>query len=367
MDKIDVNQKEWIKQELFRIKQYWDKEVTAKVAQEFEKLKQDCDWVYKGLIPLNEDHISYNARDNTERLQNEWKNITNSVQSNENSISNVRDFITKLWSAHVGDIENVYRLSNNIIDLYANGEIDSDNPLSNNLKHFLTDQDDVNILKQGDITDPNLVETILADQIEAFNLIKDYGSFYCNNNINDTNNNKDTSMAMEFNLNEELILSAHGMMTKNCRWVDQCVIPSGEYKIFANSLRTHLGYINVFCAPDQVANEVNKLFDTLNEAILSVRKDGVQYDPIYLAAWLHANFANIHPFSDGNGRITRLIVSALLLKYDLPPFVVTQFDKIQYFDALGEAQTSEEGIEELMEFIEDRIEYVCEQVKQKLP
>jgi len=42
---------------------------------------------------------------------------------------------------------------------------------------------------------------------------------------------------------------------------------------------------------------------------------------IDLCAWAHAEWARIHPFSNGNGRTARLWANALFMRYGLPPVV----------------------------------------------
>ena len=48
----------------------------------------------------------------------------------------------------------------------------------------------------------------------------------------------------------------------------------------------------------------------------------------------HEGLVTIHPFSDGNGRTSRLLMNLLLLKNGFPPVVVRPEDRPAYFDAL---------------------------------
>jgi len=52
----------------------------------------------------------------------------------------------------------------------------------------------------------------------------------------------------------------------------------------------------------------------LNEELVEAEVTG-QLDPFYLAAKASSVFVNIHPFLDGNGRTSRLILNAILLRY----------------------------------------------------
>jgi hypothetical protein len=45
-------------------------------------------------------------------------------------------------------------------------------------------------------------------------------------------------------------------------------------------------------------------------------------DVIELAAWAHAEWIRIHPFANGNGRTARMWANWILIRYEMPPFVV---------------------------------------------
>ncbi|RPD62640.1 Fic-domain-containing protein [Lentinus tigrinus ALCF2SS1-7] len=56
-----------------------------------------------------------------------------------------------------------------------------------------------------------------------------------------------------------------------------------------------------------------------------------------LAAWIHYNLAIIHPFTDGNGRVIRVIASLPLLKAGFPPINIRHREKPKYLNALNTA------------------------------
>lgn len=55
---------------------------------------------------------------------------------------------------------------------------------------------------------------------------------------------------------------------------------------------------------------------------------------IELAAWTHAEFVKIHPFVDGNGRTSRLIMNYQLMINGFLPVSIAKESRLQYFDAL---------------------------------
>ena len=53
-----------------------------------------------------------------------------------------------------------------------------------------------------------------------------------------------------------------------------------------------------------------------------------------LAFEIHYRFASIHPFADGNGRTSRLLMNYILALVDLPIFYVFKSNRISYIQAL---------------------------------
>ena len=59
--------------------------------------------------------------------------------------------------------------------------------------------------------------------------------------------------------------------------------------------------------------------------------------PVKLAADAHYEFAKIHPFVDGNGRTTRLLMNLLLLQHDYPLTVIPADQRAAYITAMDDA------------------------------
>ena len=57
-----------------------------------------------------------------------------------------------------------------------------------------------------------------------------------------------------------------------------------------------------------------------------------------MAAVVHDQFENIHPFADGNGRVGRLLLNNILIKHNLPPVNISLRNRREYYEALQEYQ-----------------------------
>ncbi|WP_245183576.1 Fic family protein [Lentibacillus salicampi] len=61
--------------------------------------------------------------------------------------------------------------------------------------------------------------------------------------------------------------------------------------------------------------------------------------PITRGAILHAIFVGIHPFIDGNGYVSRLLLNLELMKEGFPPVVIKVENRLTYYKALDKAHT----------------------------
>ena len=79
-------------------------------------------------------------------------------------------------------------------------------------------------------------------------------------------------------------------------------------------------------SPDEVHEEMSELlfelYDIPDEKALTA------------AAYFHAKFENIHPFSDGNGRVGRIVMNYILILHNHPPIIIFEEDRKEYYTAL---------------------------------
>ena len=64
-------------------------------------------------------------------------------------------------------------------------------------------------------------------------------------------------------------------------------------------------------------------------------------NPVELAALVHLKFVTIHPFGDGNGRVSRLMMNHVLYGSGYPMMDVEYGDRMSYYKALERSQTKD--------------------------
>ncbi len=64
--------------------------------------------------------------------------------------------------------------------------------------------------------------------------------------------------------------------------------------------------------------------------------------PVQLAALVHLKLVTIHPFADGNGRITRLMMNFVLYKYGYPMLNIPYERRTGYYNSLERSQTKQD-------------------------
>lgn len=62
-------------------------------------------------------------------------------------------------------------------------------------------------------------------------------------------------------------------------------------------------------------------------------------ESVELAGLIHFRFVSIHPFGDGNGRLSRLLMNYVLIKNNCPPLNIRFIDRNGYYTSLEKSQT----------------------------
>lgn len=106
--------------------------------------------------------------------------------------------------------------------------------------------------------------------------------------------------ARSHRLNEKNLLAAHALATKT-------ILPKparGRYRTTQVFVLSQAGVEYAALEPEFVAEKMSELLSDAKQLLKSTLSTNKTF---YHAALLHLIFAHVHPFSDGNGRIARLL------------------------------------------------------------
>ncbi len=137
-------------------------------------------------------------------------------------------------------------------------------------------------------------------------------------------------------INEELILKLHGILMNAIR-SDAGIWRNHGVRILGTNVPT-ANYLKIPILMADLIRDINR-----------VHKDIIAHISL-----IHSRFEQIHPFADGNGRIGRLLMHAMLLETNLPPAIIKQEKKRLYIAYLNKAQSKGD-----MSLLED---FVCDAV-----
>lgn len=122
----------------------------------------------------------------------------------------------------------------------------------------------------------------------------------------------------------------------------------GAYKKMPNHVKTPTGETHYYATPEETPAKMEELMTWLRG-----HQEKKDLHPVIVAAIFHYRFVAIHPFDDGNGRMSRLLMNLLLLQDGYPPVIIKQQDRNAYYAALRQADAGE--LQPFVEFIGENL------------
>jgi Fic family protein len=150
------------------------------------------------------------------------------------------------------------------------------------------------------------------------------------NDYNEAINSKDCYEFMKDykgEFNQKFLLKIHKLLTKNTN----CKI--------VGSYRNHDVRIS---GSDWVPLSHKKLKEEMSKIFQWYYFSKKRLHPVELGAILHNKLVRLHPFSDGNGRTSRVVMNWILIKNKFPMFYVELKDKINYYEAIEEGDKGDD-------------------------
>jgi len=143
------------------------------------------------------------------------------------------------------------------------------------------------------------------------------------------------------------------LMKSPDQWSDSIHYDPGKYKILENVTTRSSGKIHHYKQPTEVSAAISDLIKDTNHRLSVLIPNGIDDHILKIVTDFHFQFLNnIHPFGDGNGRIARIIMNIILLKYKYPPIFIKPINKLDYMNSF-EAEENSPG--SMLSFMADRL------------
>lgn len=143
------------------------------------------------------------------------------------------------------------------------------------------------------------------------------------------------------------------LMKSPDQWSDSTHYDPGKYKILENVTTRSSGKIHHYKQPTEVSAAISDLIKDTNYRLSVLIPNGIDDHILKIVTDFHFQFLNnIHPFGDGNGRIARIIMNIILLKYKYPPIFIKPINKLDYMNSF-EAEENSPG--SMLSFMADRL------------
>ena len=134
------------------------------------------------------------------------------------------------------------------------------------------------------------------------------------------------------NIEEKDLLSLHKLLTQRLLSISE----SGVYKSKPNAVFQGTRIIYKPPPPEAAHILTRGLLHWLNS-----REARIEH-AVIVAAITHHRLVSIHPFTDGNGRIARVITNFILHKYKYPLIIIDYKNRRSYYKALKKADSKGE-------------------------
>ena len=133
-------------------------------------------------------------------------------------------------------------------------------------------------------------------------------------------------------LDSELLISFHRQIFADIRdHAGRCRGPDfgSEHVYFGPRTSEHRNHV-----PEALSDVFTEARRSLTSFEQNPNHPDFERAALHLAAWVHARVIQIHPFEDGNGRASRALMSAILVRVGLRPIPI-EAPKQEYLAALN--------------------------------
>lgn len=168
----------------------------------------------------------------------------------------------------------------------------------------------------------------------------------------------------EWRIDEELVKKLHEMTVVKILSPEKCGVYRTTQVVVKNSLTGQV----TFTPPPAVAVpvQIKELIAFINQT----KPDDLH--PVLKAAIVHYELARIHPFVDGNGRVSRAVSTFILFKegYDIRKFFSLEeyfdYDAVRYYDSLQSVERNGGDLTDWLTYFTEGLAIELFKIKEKI-
>jgi Fic family protein len=123
------------------------------------------------------------------------------------------------------------------------------------------------------------------------------------------------------------------------------------YRIDKNNAGSYRKIPVIITGTDYVPPAPSKVPDLMKSFVKKIPAIKIKHHPVEVAALLHKELVNIHPFIDGNGRTARLLMNLYLFQSGYPITIIPPILRSDYIALIKKSQTGKKNDSDFINFI----------------
>ncbi len=210
---------------------------------------------------------------------------------------------------------------------------------------------------QNYIYNDNKLEGVVIDRRQLNYILADLNFNGANSKFFESDKEEIVMTLGNLELQQYVINTKDEISLKKCRYLHSLLFKYVPYPDDNGKYRDGTALLKRGTIQPVPYYEINDRINDLDDELQIFMKNINQYEIdeyIEQVAYFTYKFVVIHPFRDGNGRISRAIMNWLLSKKKIPPIYIDQKSRKEYYDALSKIDLEEDLVPFIM-FIEKRI------------
>lgn len=135
---------------------------------------------------------------------------------------------------------------------------------------------------------------------------------------------------------EDLVSNKERLSVRNIKKINALILKEIDNK---NAGKCRMENV-VISGAKHIPPKYYEIDSLMQKLITEYHNDWTNFHPVVRATLLHGEFVKIHPFIDGNGRTSRLLLNFELMKNGYTPIIIKNENRAKYYEVIDLAHTT---------------------------